>query len=125
MNLSTIVYFWNIQYTLYKRREIMTLEKFIDIAWLPLLSFCILMYYSIRLLVQGDLSVIKKQKDPSIKDEKMYAKTAGRLILFLAFAAALMTALLFWNVYVALAEIVIFTAVFAFLWSKMNKRFCE
>ena len=103
----------------------MTLEKFIDIAWLPLLSFCILMYYSIRLLVQGDLSVIKKQKDPSIKDEKMYAKTEGRLILFLAFAAALMTALLFCNVYVALAEIVIFTAVFAFLWSKMNKRFCE
>ncbi len=99
--------------------------KFMDIAALPLITIVILLYYSIRLLVEGNISIIRRKGEPPVKDEKMYAKTAGKLILFFAFAVALMTALLFWNAYIAVAEIIILTAVFVMLWSKMNKKYCK
>ena len=103
----------------------MKLDQFLDIAAIPLVTFCVLIYYSIRILVKGNISLIRKPNDPPVKDEKMYAKTAGKLILMLAFATALMTALLFWNVYIAVTVFVIFTIIFVILWSRMNKKFCN
>ncbi len=99
--------------------------KFMDVAALPLITIVVLLYYSIRLLVEGNITIIRKKGDAPVKDEKMYAKAAGKLMLFFAFAVALMTALLFWNAYVAVAEIVILTAVFVMLWSKMNKKYSK
>ncbi len=101
----------------------MTFEQFVEIAALPMMGVCILLYYGIRLLVEKNISIINKNSSSLVKDEKVYAKKAGELILFLAFSMVLMTALLFWSVYAAILIIVILVIIFAVLWSRMNRKY--
>ena len=44
-------------------------------------------------------------------------------MLFLAVATLVMTALLFWNVKVAIAEIVICILVLGIMWKRMNEKY--
>lgn len=47
----------------------------------------------------------------------------GALILFFGFATLVMTFLLFVDLYVALAQIIICTIIFGVLWKKMDDKY--
>ncbi|NBH14739.1 hypothetical protein D3Z36_11290 [Lachnospiraceae bacterium] len=100
-----------------------TMDNFLDLAGIPLLLFVILVYYAIRLWLTGDSTIIRGKDKGPLKDEKMYVKQAAGLMLFLAVATLVMTALLFWNVKVAIAEIVICILVLGIMWKRMNEKY--
>lgn len=54
---------------------------------------------------------------------KRRMQKGGALILFFGFATLVMTFLLFVDLYVALAQIVICTIIFGVLWKKMNDKY--
>ena len=60
----------------------MTLEYILNQAGIPLLLFVVCMFYGIRLLVVQDASGIKGKNKGPLKNEKEFAKTGGKLILF-------------------------------------------
>lgn len=101
----------------------MTAQSFLETAGIPLLLFAVLVYYGVRLLILGDVSAIRGKNKPPVKDEKMYAKGAGKLILYFAGVTFLMMVLLFWNLYVAVAEIIVGTVILGFLWRRMNQKY--
>ena len=82
-------------------------------------------FFSSKSLVskKGDVSTIRGKNKEPVKDEKAYAKKGGALILFFGFATLVMTFLLFVDLYVALAQIVICTIIFGVLWKKMNDKY--
>lgn len=96
---------------------------FLEVAGIPLLLFVVLAYYGLRLLIKKDISAIRGKDKPPVKDEAMYAKGAGALILFLAAATLIMALLLFVNVYAALLEFVAATLVMGILWRRMDNRY--
>ena len=98
-------------------------ENFLEIAGIPLLLFVILIYYGMRLWIMKDVSAIRGKNKPPVKNEEMYAKSAGQLMVFFAAATFVMMFLLFWNIYVAVAEIIICTVILGILWSRMNKKY--
>lgn len=83
-------------------------------------GFCLLRRESVD---QKDISAIRGKDKPPVKDEVMYAKWAGALILFLAFAALAMAFLLFVNVYAALAEFIAATLLMGILWHRMEEKY--
>ena len=91
----------------------MTTQTILEQAGIPLLLFVICMYYGLKLMILQDVSTIRGKNKEPVKDEKAYAKKGG----------ALMTFLLFVNLYVALAQIVICTIIFGVLWKKMNDKY--
>ncbi len=103
----------------------MSAEKFLELAGIPLLLFVILMYYGMRLWIMKDITAIRGKNKPPVKDEAAYAKAAGQLMVFFAVATLLMMVLLFWNLYAAVAEIVVCTVILGILWSRMNKKYGE
>lgn len=98
-------------------------SSFLEIAGIPLLLFAVLVYYGVGVLIRKDISAIRGKNKPPVKDEEMYAKRAGTLILFLAFAALGMAFLLFINVYAALIEFVAATLLMGILWYRMEQRY--
>lgn len=101
----------------------MTVEYFLEQAGIPLMLFVICMYYGMRLMILKDVSAIRgKNKDP-LKDEEGYAKEGGKLILFFAAATLVMAVLVFINLYVAVAEIIVCTIILGILWKRMNEKY--
>ena len=101
----------------------MTTQTILEQAGIPLLLFVICMYYGLKLLILQDVSTIRGKNKEPVKNEKEYAKHGGALIIFFGLATLVMTFLLFWNLYAALAEIIICTIIFGVLWKKMNDKF--
>lgn len=101
----------------------MTLEYILTQAGIPLLLFVICMFYGIRLLVVQNASDIRGKNKEPLKNEKEYAKGAGKLILFFGVATLIMAALLFVNVHAAVAEIIICTIIMGILWKQMNEKY--
>lgn len=101
----------------------MTAQSFLETAGIPLLLFAVLVYYGVRLLILGDVSAIRGKNKPPVKDEKRYAKEAGKLMLFFAAVTLVMMFLLFINVYVAVAAVVCGTVILGILWSRMDKKY--
>ena len=101
----------------------MTTQTIIEQAGIPLLLFVICMYYGLKLMILQDVSTIRGKNKEPVKDEKAYAKKGGALILFFGFATLVMTFLIFVDLYVALAQIVICTIIFGVLWKKMNDKY--
>lgn len=97
--------------------------SFLEIAGIPLLMFAVLAFYGAKVLINKDVSAIRSKDKPPVKDEVMYAKGAGTLILFLAFAALVMALLLFVNVYAALAEFIAATLLMGILWRRMEDKY--
>ena len=89
----------------------MTVDAIIEQAGIPLLLLVICVYYAIRLIVLHD------------KDEEAYCKAGGKLLLFFGAATFLMAILVFVNVYVAVAEIVICTVILGILWKRMEDQY--
>lgn len=96
---------------------------FFEVAGIPLLLFAVLVYYGLRLLIKKDVSAIRGKDKPPVRDEAMYARGAGALILFLAAATLIMALLLFVNAYAALLEFVAATLVMGILWRRMDKKY--
>lgn len=101
----------------------MSMEMILEQAGIPLLLFVICMYYGLRLLILQDVKGIRGKGQPPVKDEKAYAKEGGKLILFFGGATFLMAVLMFFNVYVAVTEIVVCTIVLGVLWKRMNDKY--
>lgn len=101
----------------------MSIQVILEQAGIPLLLFVICMYYGIRLIVMQDVSAIRGKKLGPVKNEKAYAKEGGKLILFFGAATFLMAILMFVNLYIAVAEIIICTLILGILWKKMNDKY--
>lgn len=101
----------------------MTVETFLEQAGIPLLIFVVCMYYGMRLLILRDVNSIRGKNKEPLKDEKAYAMEAGKLILFFGAATLVMGILIFVNLYVAVAEIVMCTLIMGILWKRMNDRY--
>lgn len=95
----------------------MTTQTILEQAGIPLLLFVICMYYGLKLMILQDVSTIRGKNKEPVKDEKAYAKRWSAHSLF-GFATLVMTFLLFVDLYVALAQIVICTIIFGVLWKK-------
>lgn len=96
---------------------------FLEIAGIPLLLVVVFVYYGLKVWIKKDISAIRGKQKPPVKDEVMYAKWAGGLILFLAFAALGMAFLLFVNVYAALIEFIAAALLMGILWRRMEQRY--
>ena len=99
------------------------MSEFLDLMGIPLLIFVIEVYYGIRLLVLKDISAIRGKDKPPVKNEEMYAKGAGVIILLFAAATLVMIFLLMWNVSVAVAEIVMCILLLCIMWNRMNAKY--
>lgn len=101
----------------------MTVEYFLEQAGIPLMLFVICMYYGLRLLILEDVSAIRGKNKEPLKDEQGYAKEGGKLLLFFGGATLVMAILIFVNLYVAVAEIIVCTIILGVLWKRMNDRY--
>lgn len=100
----------------------MTLQEILDLTWVPLLVFAICLYYGVWLIVTKKPDRIVSKKNPKpIFDPQRYAVEAGKLLLGLAVASIINCVLLFFNIYVALAEAVLSFVLFSIAWKKMDK----
>ena len=106
-----------------ENKDYMTTDQILETAGIPLLLFVILIYYGMRLWFMKDISAIRGKNKPPVKDEENYAKCAGKLMFFFAVATLVMMLLLFWNTYVAVAEIIICTVILGILWHNMNAKY--
>lgn len=99
-------------------------ESYFSMVMIPLLMVAVLVYYAIRLLVLHDISAIRgTDKTRKLKDEAMYAKEAGKLMLFLAAASLVMAVIMYWNVIAAVVEICVCVVIFSILWKKMDEKY--
>lgn len=98
----------------------MTTEELLQQAGIPLILFVICMYYGLKLYILKDVTAIRGKDKPPVKNEEEYAKRGGMLIIFFGIATLVMMFLLFVNLYIALAQIVVCTVIFGILWKKMN-----
>lgn len=105
------------------RRFYMRAETFLEMAGIPLLIFVICMYYGIRLVISKDISMIRGKGKAPVRDEKEYLEGAAKLMFFLGAAALLMAVLVFVNLYVATAEIIISTFIMGILWKRLEMKY--
>ena len=101
----------------------MTVDTIIEQAGIPLLLLVICVYYAIRLIVLHDSQAIRGKNKPPVKAEEAYCKAGGKLLLFFGAATFLMAILVFVNVYVAVAEIIICTVILGILWKRMEDQY--
>ena len=99
-------------------------DTYWSMAMIPILMLAVLAYYGVRLLVLHDISAIRgRDQHGKVKDEKHYAAEAGKLMLFLAAGSLIMAVLLYFQVIVAVVQIVVWVIVFGILWKKMDERY--
>lgn len=99
-------------------------ESYLSMVVIPLLMVVVLGYYAMRLLVLHDISAIRgKDNTRKLKNEEMYAKGAGKLMLFLAAASLVMAVILYWSAIAAVVEICVCIVVFGILWKKMEEKY--
>lgn len=102
----------------------MDMESYLSAALIPLLMAAVLIYYAIRLLVLHDISsILTMDRNRKLKNKEMYAKEAGKLMLFLAASSLAMAVILYWNTIAAVAEVCICILIFCFLWKKMDDKY--
>lgn len=101
----------------------MTPENIINQAGIPLLLAAACIIYGIYLLIVQDASGISGKYKGPLKNEKEYARSGGRLILFFGIGTLIMSILLFVNVYAAVGEIIFCTLVLGVLWKKMSDKY--
>ena len=94
-----------------------------EVAGIPVLVAVICLFYGIRTMVTGDTSMIRGKNAGALKDEKAYAKAAGKLLIFFAVANVVMGGLLMVNTLAAVAEIIACTLIMGVLWVRMNGKY--
>ena len=101
----------------------MNIEEVMSQAGIPLLIFVVCVYYGMRLMLLQDIKSIRGKGKPPVKNEKAYAKSAGKLILLFAAFTLIMGVLIFVSFELALAEICIGTVIIGILWKNMNAKY--
>lgn len=101
----------------------MSLGEIFEKAGIPLLLFAICMYYGIRMIIMEDATLVRGKNKEPLKNEKAYAKEGGKLMLFFGAATLVMAVLVFVNLYVAVAEIIVCTVILGVLWKRMNNKY--
>ena len=101
----------------------MTVDTIIEQAGIPLLLLVLGVFYALRVFVLHDRQARGGKKKPPVKDEEAYCKAGGKLLLFFGAATFLMAILVFVNVYVAVAEIIICTVILGILWKRMEDQY--
>lgn len=102
----------------------MDMERFLSGATIPIMMAAVLIYYAVRLLVLHDVDSIRgKNTGKKLKNEEMYAKEAGKLMLFLAVGSLAMAGIMYWNTIAAFVVIFIWVIIFAILWKKMDEKY--
>ena len=101
----------------------MTIDTILELAGIPLLVFAVCVYYGIRLMITQNAGLIRGRDKAPLKDEKNYAKEAGKLILFFGIATLIMGILILFNTYAAVGEIAVCTLIMGVLWKRMNDQY--
>ena len=101
----------------------MTLEYIFNQSGIPLLFGLACIFYGIYLLIVQDASGISGKYKGPLKNEKEYARSGGRLILFFGIGTLVMAILLLINVYAAVGEIITCTLILGILWKKMSDKY--
>lgn len=101
------------------------MEQYLSDAMIPLLMTIALGYYSFRLLVLHDVEAIRGKTGKKLKNEKMYAQEAGKLMAFLAIASLVMAILMYFSSVIAFGQIVVCLIIFGILWKKMSEKYGE
>lgn len=101
----------------------MTVGDILDQAGIPLLLAVGCIFYGIYLLIVQDASGISGKYKGPLKNEKEYAKSGGRLILFYGIGTLIMSILLVVNVFAAVGEIILCTLILVVLWKKMSNKY--
>ncbi len=101
------------------------MDTFMSMAGIPILLSVIGFYYAWRLMVMKDLDCIRGKDKPPVRKQihDEYAHEAGRLILIFSCAVVLNAGLLFLNIYVAFAEIVLASIYLFWKWRKMVAKY--
>lgn len=99
------------------------MKEFMDMAGIPMLISLVCAYYGVRVMITKDSSLIRGKNQAKPKNEEAYCRAAGKLILFFGAATLGMGILIFWNLYVALAEVIICVLILGVLWYKMNNKY--
>ena len=104
---------------------LMDMEVIMSQAGIPIMLACVGFYYAWRLLYMKDLDCIRGKDKPPVrrKIHDEYAREAGRLILIFSCAVVLNAVLLFFNIYIAFAEIVIAAVYLFWSWRKMVTKY--
>ena len=103
----------------------MNVETVMNHAGIPVLLALVGFYYAWRLLYMKDLDCIRGKDKPPVRQKvhDAYAKEAGMLILFYSCAVVLNAILLFFNIYVAFAEIQIASVILFVRWRAMVTKY--
>lgn len=110
----------------YGRNRKMNHDSYASMALIPLLLTVVLMFYGIRLLVMGDVESIRGKKNKKkLRNEKMYAREGGKLLLFLAVSSLAMAIILYWDVTIAVVQLCVCMVIFGILWKMMDKKYGE
>lgn len=110
----------------YRRNRKMNHDSYASMALIPLLLTVVLMFYGIRLLVMGDVESIRGKKNKKkLRNEKMYAREGGKLLLFLAVSSLAMAIILYWDVTIAVVQLCVCMVIFGILWKMMDKKYGE
>lgn len=97
----------------------MTLSAVMEQAGIPLIVFAVCIYFGIKLLLFKDINSIRSKNKPPVKDEEMYIKWGGILILLFGVGALGMALLLMVNITAAVIEIIAVTLLFGIMWKIM------
>ena len=97
----------------------MTFSAVMEQAGIPLIVFAVCIYFGIRLMVFKDINSIRSKNKPPVKDEEMYIKWGGILILLFGVGALGMALLLLVNITAAVIEIIAVTTAFGIAWKTL------
>ncbi len=98
-------------------------ESYLSMAAIPLLVAIGTLYYAFRMLVFKDPYAVRGKKEGKVKDEKEYAKRGGFLMLFLSIASFGMAGIMYFDLLVALVEIVVAFVIYGTLWRNMEEKY--
>ena len=103
----------------------MDINEIIDMTWIPILAFALSFCAGVHMLIIKRRPSYLKKKDDNrpMRDEEKYAKEGGKLLIFFAVGAAGMCGLLFVNMWMALAEIIVVFLVFSVRWRDVEENF--
>jgi len=102
----------------------MTFNEIIDLTWIPLIAFALCLGYGVALLITKNPKTLRGKKDKTIyKDSVKFATTSGWLLLLMAAGSMGMCVLIFYNVVLALVEVITVFLVFVVLWRQVNKKY--
>ncbi len=94
-------------------------------TWIPILAFALSFTSGLHMLIIKKRPPYLKKKDDirPMRNEEEYAKEGGKLLIFFSLGAVAMCGLLFYNPWMALAEIVVVFLVFSLRWKELEQKY--